>query len=112
MLDITLLFSTNPTLFESIVGILLLMVVILLPVSWVILFINKRWWQGLLSFGLSAIIVILLWMPLVMGAVMGHDNFGCEHRITDELEYNLPLDPHSDKDMSIDSLDNKTYLQV
>lgn len=112
MLGLALLFSTDPTVFEGIVGVLLLLVILLLPVSWVVLLINKKWWQGLLSFGLSILIVILLWMPLVMGAMMGPDGFGRKHPIPDGLEFNIPLDPDSGKVVSIDSLDIETYLQV
>ena len=51
-------------------------------------------------------------MPLVMGAMMGPDGFGRKHPIPDGLEFNIPLDPDSDKGVSIDSLDIETYLQV
>lgn len=112
MLGLIFLFTTVPSVFESIVGILLLLVVIALPVTWVLLFINKKWWQCLLSFGLSAILVIWLWIPLVMGAMSGPDGFGRKHSIPDGLEYNLPFDFQANHDVSIDSLDSKTYLQV
>lgn len=112
MLGLMFLFTTVPSVFESIVGILLLLVVIALPVSWVILLVNKKWWQCLLSLGLSVIIVIWLWIPLVMGAMSGPDGFGRKHRIPDGLEYSLPFDFESGQEVSIDSLDSKTYLQV
>ena len=112
MLGLMFLFTTVPSVIESIVTILLLLVVIALLVSWVILIVNKKWRQCLLSFGLSVIIVILLWTPLVMGAMSGPDGFGRKHRIPDGLEYNIPLDYESDRKVSIDSLDSKTFLQV
>ena len=102
MLGLMFLFTTVPSVIEMIA----------LPVSWVILIVNKKWWQCLLSFGLSVIIVILLWIPLVMGAMSGPDGFGRQHRIPDGLEYYIPLDYESGQKVSIDSLDSNTYLQV
>jgi hypothetical protein len=105
-------FTSTPSISESIVGVLLLLVVILLPVSWIILLINKKWWQCILSFLSSVIIVVLFWVPLVMAAMFGPDDFGSKHKIPDGLEYHLPLQSSSDENVLIDSLDAETYLQV
>lgn len=105
-------FTLTTSIFESIVGIFLLLVVILLPVSWIILLINKKWWRCILSFLSSVIIVVLFWVPLVMAAMFGPDDFGSKHKIPDGLEYHLPLQSSSDENVLIDSLDAETYLQV
>ena len=105
-------FSTTASIFEIIVSVLLLLVVILLPVSWIVLFINKKRWQCLLSISLSVIIVFLLSIPLGMAATFGPDNFGKKHIIPDGLVYHSPLDSSSDEKVLIDSLDKETYLQV
>jgi hypothetical protein len=105
-------FTLTTSIFESIVGIFLLLVVILLPVSWIILLINKKWWRCILSFLSSVIIVVLFWVPLVMAAMFGPDDFGSKHTIPDGLEYHLPLQSSSDENVLIDSLDAETYLQV
>jgi hypothetical protein len=105
-------FTLTTSIFESIVGIFLLLVVILLPVSWIILLINKKWWRCILSFLSSIIIVVLFWVPLVMAAMFGPDDFGSKHTIPDGLEYHLPLQSSSDENVLIDSLDAETYLQV
>lgn len=112
MLGLTFLFSIAPTVFESIVCLWLLVVVVLLPVSWVILLVNKKWWQSLLSFVLSAIVVLVLWAPLVFGAMSGPDGFGREHKIPEGLEYQLPLDADAGKGQPVDSLDRENYLQI
>ncbi len=104
--------TTVSLVFEDIVGILLLLVVIALPVSWVILLVNKKWWQCLLSLGLSVIIAIWLWIPLFVVSTSGPDDFGKKHSIPDGLEYNLPSDLRSDQWVPVDSLDSNTYLQV
>jgi len=104
--------TTVSLVFEDIVGILLLLVVIALPVSWVILIVNKKWWQCLLSFGLSVIIVNLLLFPMFVVSTSGPDDFGKKHSIPDGLEYNLPSDLRSDQWVPVDSLDSNTYLQV
>ena len=107
MLGLTSLFSTVPTVFESIVCLLLLLIVVLLLVSWVILLKNKKWWQCLLSFVLSAVVILVLWAPLTFGAMSGPDGFGRKHKIPRGLEYHLPLDAGSDKSQPVDGLDEE-----
>lgn len=112
MLGLTSLFSTVPTVFESIVCLLLLLIVVLLLVSWVILLKNKKWWQCLLSFVLSAVVILVLWAPLTFGAMSGPDGFGRKHKIPRGLEYHLPLDAGSDKSQPVDGLDEEACLQI
>ena len=90
-------FTAEPTVFESIVGVLLLVVLIGIIVSWVLLLMNRQWGKCLLSFALSVGIICLLWFPLVIGAMTGPDGFGKKHPIPDGLDYNLPIErPESD----------------
>lgn len=112
MMGLMLLFLSVPTIIESIIGIMLLLVVILLPVSWVMLLVDKRWWQCIVSFVSSAFITIVLGFFLSLAAMSGPDGFGREHKIPEGLVYQLPLDTHSDNVVLIDSLDTSTYLQV
>ena len=119
LLALGFLFTVEPTVFESIIGVLLIIVLIGLIVSWVVLLKNKKWGKCLLSFGLSVGIVCLLWIPLVIGAMTGPDGFGKKHPIPDGLEYNLPIErPESDyvrntfSSVDVDSLDRSTFLQV
>ena len=112
-------FTAEPTVFESIVGFLLLVVLIGIIVSWVILLKNKKWGKCLLSFALSVGIICLLWFPLVIGAMTGPDGFGKKHPIPDGLDYNLPIE-RSESDylrntfssVDVDSLDVSSFLQV
>lgn len=112
MIALIFLFTTVPSFFESIISILFLLVVISLLASWVMLLINKRWWQCIASFAMSSIIIIVLWLPLVLSAMSGPDGFGRKHKIPDDLEYQLPLDSSQHEGMQVDSLDSNSYLQV
>lgn len=112
MLALIVLFTKTPSILETIVGVLLLLVVIALLTSWVLLIINKQWLKVLLSFLASAVVCGILWIPLVLSAMSGPDGFGKDHPIPEQLEYNLPLSYESDKIEVVDSLDIKTYLQI
>lgn len=112
MLALKVLFTKTPSILETIVGVLLLLVVIALLTSWVLLIINKQWLKVLLSFLASAVVSGILWIPLVLSAMSGPDGFGKDHPIPEQLEYNLPLSYESDKIEVIDSLDINTYLQI
>ena len=119
LLGLFFLFTYEPTVLESIVGILMLLVLICLIVSWVVLLVNKKWWKCLLSFALTIVIICILWLPLVMGAMTGPDGFGKKHPIPDGLEYNLPIE-RSESDylrnafssVEVDSLEMSSFLQV
>lgn len=112
MLALIVLFTKTPSILETIVGVLLLLVVIALLTSWVLLIINKQWLKVLLSFLASAVVSGILWISLVLSAMSGPDGFGKDHPIPEQLEYNLPLSYESDKIEVIDSLDINTYLQI
>jgi len=112
MLALIILFTQTPSILESIIAVLLLLVIIALLTSWVLLLINKRWLECLFSFIVSIIIVVILWIPLFFSAMSGPDGFGKEHPIPEGLEYNLPLSIESDKVEAVDSLDNRTFLQI
>lgn len=108
-----LVMTAPPTVFETIVGILLLLTLIALPSSWVILLINKQWLKCLLSFVLSLVTIVVLGGMLTFSAMWGpgYDNFGKKHKIPDGLEYSIPLE-RSTSSVAIDSLDINTYLQI
>ena len=61
MLALIILFTKTPSILETIVGVLLLLVVIALLTSWVLLIINKQWLKVFLSFIASAVVVCILW---------------------------------------------------
>ena len=108
------------SILEDVLAILIVLILICLPFSWVILLINKKWWQCLLSFLISIVIIALLWYPLVLSAMSGPDDFGENHPIPEGLEYHLPhtsnifidREVELDNDVFVDSLDMDTYLQV
>ena len=112
MLALIVLFTKTPSILETIIEVLLLLVVIALLTSWVLLLINKQWLTAILSFITSAVVVCVLWFPLILSAMSGPDGFGKDHAIPEQLEFNLPLSLESDDVEVIDSLDNKTYLQI
>ena len=112
MLALIVLFTKAPSILENIIGVLLLMVVIALSTSWVFLIINKQWFKVLLSFIASAVVVCILWLPLILSAMSGPDGFGKNHPIPEGLEFNLPLSLESDKVEVVDSLDKNAYLQI
>ena len=112
MLALIVLFTKAPSILESIIGVLLLLVVIALFTSWVFLIINKQWLKTLFSFIASAVVICILWLPLILSAMSGPDGFGKDHPIPEGLEFNLPLSFESDKIEVVDSLDKNTYLQI
>ena len=112
MIALIVLFTKTPSILETIIGILLLLVIIALLTSWVLLLINKQWLKALLSFIVSAVVGCILLIPLTLSAMSSPDGFGKYHPIPEGLEYNLPLPFESEKVELVDSLNNKTYLQI
>lgn len=112
MLALIVLFTKTPSILEIIIGILLLLVIIALLISWVLLLINKQWLKFLLSFTVSFVVGCILLIPLTLSAMSGPDGFGKDHPIPEGLEYNLPLPFESEKVEPVDSLNNQTYLQI
>ena len=93
---------------ESTVSVLILIVLIALPISWVILLINKQWKRSFFSF----LVVCVLGFPLSFLAMESPDGFGKDHPIPDGLECNLPLVDDSCSTAPIDSIDTNNYLVV
>ncbi len=112
MLALIVLFTKTPSILETIIGILLLLVIIALLISWVLLLINKQWLKVLLSFTVSFVVGCILLIPLTLSAMSGPDGFGKDHPIPEGLEYNLPLPFESEKVEPVDSLNNQTYLKI
>jgi hypothetical protein len=112
MIALIVLFTKTPSILETIIGILLLLVIIALLISWVLLLINKQWLKVLLSFTVSFVVGCILLIPLTLSAMSGPDGFGKDHPIPEGLEYNLPLPFESEKVEPVDSLNNQTYLQI
>ena len=92
MLALIVLFTKTPSILETIIGVLFLLVIIALLTSWVLLLINKQWLEVLLSFIVSVVVGCILWIPLILSAMTGPDGFN-------KIEV-------------VDSLDHKTYLQI
>ena len=108
-----------PTSFDLIVGLLELLVILALPVSWFFLARKKEWKKFAVSFGLSAFIVLTLGVFSTFVAMSSPDGFGRSHPIPIDLKYNIPLksgDPliYQDKDETaqVDSADSNTWLQI
>lgn len=112
MVSLIYLFLSDPSVIETVVGILLLLTLIMLPVSWVILFVNKQRRKCFLSFSFSFVIFGVLCLPLMMASMSGPDGFGRDHPIPDGLKYNLPLEEDSCLKEPVDSLDPNTYLTI
>lgn len=110
MIALIVLFTKTPSILETIIGILLLLVIIALLTSWVLLLINKQWLKALLSFIVSAVVGCILLIPLTLSAMSGPDGFGKDHPFPEGLEYNLPLPFESEKVELVDSLNNKNIF--
>ena len=100
----------EPTVWENVVGILLLLTMISLPVSWVVLLIDHKWGKALISFLATVVIGCVLGVPLCMFAAYAPDGFGKAHPIPTGLVYELPLAEDSCLTEPIDSLDINAYL--
>ena len=121
--------NSLPAVIEDSVGILLLITLITLPVSWIVLLVNKRWWRCIASFVASVVIAVLSGGALffaILAAMFAPDTstFGKDHPIPADLEYNLPhqtyhwddslaasvyVDPDS---VVVDTLNPDSYLQI
>ena len=87
--------NSLPAVIGNSVGILLLITLITLPVSWIVLLVNKRWWRCIASFVASVVIAVLSGGALffaILAAMFAPDTstFGKDHPIPADLEYNLP----------------------
>ena len=135
LLMLWVLIMKEPTMWENVVGILLLLTMILLPVSWVILANNKKWVKAIISFLATVVIGCVLGIPLGFVAASAPDGFGKAHPIPDGLAYELPLPRDYSLELSfladsleqdsifaqsdslctpkpVDSLDANTYLTI
>ena len=72
--------------------------------------INKQRLKVKLPFITSAVVVCVLWFPLILSAMSGPDGYGNENPIPVGLQYSLPLSSESDDVEIIDSLDNKNIF--
>jgi hypothetical protein len=121
--------NSLPAVIENSVGILLLITLITLPVSWIVLLVNKRWWRCIASFVASVVIAVLSGGALffaILAAMFAPDTstFGKDHPIPADLEYNLPLQRyHWDDSLAasvyvdpdsvvVDTLNADSYLQI
>ena len=111
---LVLVMNAPATVFEDILGILLLMTFIALPVSWIVLLINKQWRKCVLSFVLSIVTLFVLGGMLSFAAMWGpnYDDFGKKHPIPDGLKYDIPMDGDASAIIPMDALDADACLQV
>lgn len=112
MISLIFLFLSYPSVIGDFFSLLLLLTLILLPVSWVVLFVNKQRRKCFLSLSFSFVIFGVLCLPLMMVSMSGPDGFGRNHPIPDGLKYNLPLEEDSCLKEPVDSLDPNTYLTI
>ena len=61
LLILWVLIMKEPTMWENVVFVLLLLTAIALFASWVILLINKSWWKAIISFVAT---VLIVWIAL------------------------------------------------
>lgn len=84
--------------------------------SWIFLLIFKKWWRFLLSLILGALTIIFFLYILMIGFELafnpGPDDFGKEHTIPAQLDYNLPLLEGEELPHPIDSIASNTWLQI
>ena len=84
--------------------------------SWIFLLIFKKWWRFLPSLILGALTLIFFLYILMIGFELafnpGPDNFGKEHTIPAQLDYNLPLLEGEELPHPIDSIASNTWLQI
>ena len=122
--------NSLPAVIENAVGILLLITLITLPVSWIVLLVNKKWWRCIASFVASVVIAVLSGGALffmALAAMFGPDTstFGKDHPIPADLEYNLPIQSYQwddslaasvyvdpDSVVAVDTLNTDSYLQI
>lgn len=114
-----LLMLGYPTSLDLIVGLLELLVILALPVSWFFLARKKEWKKFAVSFGLSAFIVLTLGVFSTIVSMSSPDGFGRSHPIPPDLQYDIPLkssDPFiyesKDETAQVDSTDSNTWLQI
>lgn len=141
MLILWALLLNEPTVWEKIVGILLLLTMILLPVSWVVLLIDNKWGKALISFlatvVFGCVLGFFMFFSLLLDAMFNPhpDTFGKAHPIPDGLAYEEPLPADYSLEFSfltdsleldsilaqsdslgttepVDSLDANTYLTI
>ena len=117
-LGILLMFG-YPTSLDLIVGLLELLVILALPVSWFFLARKKEWRKLAISFALSAFIVLTLGVLSTIVSMSSPDGFGRSHPIPRDLQYDIPLkssDPFiyesTDETAQVDSTDSNTWLQI
>lgn len=114
-----LLMLGYPTSLDLIVGLLELLVILALPVSWFFLARKKEWRKLAISFALSAFIVLTLGVFSTIVSMSSPDGFGRSHPIPPDLQYDIPLkssDPFiyesKDETAQVDSTDSNTWLQI
>lgn len=100
---------TVPTAVIDAWWIIVLLILVLLPVTWVVLLVNKKWLKFTISFLASSVIVVGMGIFSVYTAahiLFDPDTspFGKDHPIPEGLEYNLPLDKFI---VEVDSFDNE-----
>ena len=64
MLTLTVLITIQFQVLERIIQILLLLILIALPISWVVLLVNKEWRKLIISISTSILVVCVLFFPL------------------------------------------------
>ncbi len=112
MLTLLWLFTKAPTFFEDIVGVLLVLTIVFIVISWVVLIVNKQWWKFIISTIVSILIVIILGFALTFAAMFSPDGFGSKHSIPEGLNYHLPHEEDDQNVVEIDSLNTESFLQV
>ena len=84
--------------------------------SWIFLLIFKKWWKFLFSFIMGvltvAFFIYLLYLGISLAFNPGPDDFGKEHPIPAQLDYNLPLLEGEGLPHPIDSTATDTWLQI
>lgn len=112
MLFLWVSFSKEPTIWENVVFVLLLLTAIALFASWIFLADNGQWWKAITSFLATAVIAFFLGIPLCFVAASAPTNFGKKHPIPAGLAYELPLPMDSCLAEPVDSLNTNTYLTI
>ncbi|MBR2360517.1 MAG: hypothetical protein IKA75_08905 [Bacteroidaceae bacterium] len=102
-----------PSVLDRAVWYLFLVMLVAIPVSWVILCMNKMLGRCVVSFLLSAvgIYVLLLW-GIKASFEPDRSTFGKDHPIPEDMECHVPYASDARPEVVVDSLDADSYLQV
>ena len=111
-----LLLLKPSSVYEDILFFISIPLTIAIPISWVLLIINKKYWKCVTSFLVSVPSYCIYFIAIGLICCFGPDTstYGTDHQIPKGLKYNIPFEYRQDSCVTakIDPKDKDTYLQV